>query len=61
MALAIKALTAVLSIGIGVGVVWFVIANAYEPFFAVDVHFYFNLYAEILLSQNPVGFSLTCA
>jgi hypothetical protein len=47
MALVIHALTAVLSIAVGVaiGVLWFLIARAVEPFYPVDVRYYFNLYS----------------
>ena len=49
MTLIVKALTAALSIaaGVGVGVVWFVVASDCELFHPRDVQFYFNLYTEI--------------
>lgn len=49
MALVLKALTAALSIvvGISVGVLWFVIARTCEPFHPQDVRFYFALYTDI--------------
>ena len=45
----IRASTALLSIALGValGVVWFMIHGAIEPFLPLDVSFYFNLYTEI--------------
>jgi hypothetical protein len=49
MGLTLKVLTAALSIavGMGVGMVWFVMARACERFHPQDVRFYFNLYTEI--------------
>jgi hypothetical protein len=49
MALMIRTLTALLSIAVGVaiGVLWFRNARAIEPFYPVDVRYYFNLYTGI--------------
>ncbi|MGB7732096.1 MAG: hypothetical protein WBL72_00240 [Thermoguttaceae bacterium] len=44
-----RTLTALLSIaaGIAIGALWFVCAQTIEPFYPVDVRFYFSLYTEI--------------
>jgi hypothetical protein len=61
MVLTLKALTAALSIvvGIGVGVVWFVMARACEPFHPQDVRFYFNLYTEIGAASGVFSWYMT--